>query len=183
MTKFPIIPIDISKTNLPGANPSGIANQNVEYSEYFLQTPPAINVTAVSSANIRLPLFATSKNYKGGMVSLERLYRDGTSDMVANMIVKSGAINKALKNAMLYNYFGYPVSNIALESDSDFSTNDYDGFEFSSQNHYDYKTHLHGWIYASYEKKDTFDNTQFGVYASYRAKGISTRQVLSLIHI
>ena len=108
MTKFPIIPIDINKPVVADSVSSETELDTIEakYSQYFLQTSPPDVATVASSVNIRLPLFDTSKNYQAGMFSLERLYRDGTSDDVADFVVKTGAINKALKNAMLYNYFG-----------------------------------------------------------------------------
>jgi hypothetical protein len=106
---------------------------------YFKKTPPSKPVTVRSTVVIRLPLFEytshglDSNNYP----SFQTLYRSLTAEGFANTVLTNGAINKAIKNALLYNYFGFPVSNIALSKQN----NNYKkgSLQFGSQNTYNLK--------------------------------------------
>jgi len=100
---------------------------------YFKRNPPNKPVTVRSTVVIRLPLFNESpfgpdnNNYP----SFQSLMHNGTPESFATLLT-DGALNKAIKNALLYNYFGYPVTNIKYEK----SQKDYKegSLQFSSQN-------------------------------------------------
>ena len=180
------LPIGIEQNNLeygPLGETGGTDSEFSSESVYFATAPPA-NVSVGSSINIRMPLYSSSPNYASGMVSLERLYRDYTSDEVASMLIRAGYINSALKYAMLYNYFGYPVANIAADNDPLYAAEDLDSYQFNSQNKFDFKPHLYGYIYNIYRHTYSDDNVAhksgdiaYDTHITYRGRGIPTTQV------
>ena len=119
--------------------------------EYYYQgnyPNDARGLTVASSAVLRMPLFVSEEEYSG--FSLERIvrgfsggYYDGINnknaddtETFAQRLVASGFINKAIKYALLYNYFGIPVANITGDSFNTSAENI--NYGLSNQNKYNW---------------------------------------------
>lgn len=174
--KPPITPLKLAVKQFDEKGKSQVDSSQIGDEFYFKNTPPnSSEITAISSVNIRMPFYRNSANSIENSVSFENLYREGDSDKVANILVKGGAINKALKYSLLYNYFGYPVANITSDSNNlSESPESADTYQFTTQNKYDYKPYLYGYAYSK------INNDNANLYTTYRAAGIPTRQVYQL---
>ena len=125
---------------------------------------PEMGLTIASSAVLRMPLFIVEEEYPG--FSLERIVRgysggyiDGINNKntddtenFAQKLVASGFINKAIKYALLYNYFGIPAANIT--GDSHETNVENINFGLSRQNHYNIKTQTFKYIYQNSDHED-----------------------------
>ena len=105
---------------------------------YFKKNPPSKPITVRSSVVIRLPLFQHGEvgPETNEYPSFQTLYQNYTAEDFARLLT-DGALNKAIKYALLYNYFGFPVANI---KDSEGQDNYRKGsLQFESQNNYHLK--------------------------------------------
>jgi len=85
---------------------------------YFKQKPPNNPIKIKSSVVIRLPLYdAVAEETspvpgKEGMLSFQNVYRNYGPEDFARLITENGALSKAIRYGLLYNYFGFPVANL-----------------------------------------------------------------------
>ncbi len=85
------------------------------------------------------------RGYSGGYADGQNNKNADDTENFAQKLVASGFINKAIKYALLYNYFGIPAANITGDS---ISTNIADiNFGLSRQNHHNIKTQTFKYIY------------------------------------
>lgn len=105
---------------------------------YFKKNPPSKPVTVRSTVVIRLPLF----NYgyqsieANGYPSFQQVFTNYDAKDFARLLA-GGPLNKAIKNALLYGYFGFPVANIAAtKGDNNYKKG---STQFTTQNNYNLK--------------------------------------------
>jgi hypothetical protein len=133
---------------------------------YIKKNPPSKPITVRSSVVIRLPLFSYGEvgPANNEYPSFQNLYQNFNAEDFAKVLT-GGALNKAIKYALLYNYFGFPVANIKATDDQ----NDYKqgSLQFSSQNNYHLKYQD---FYYNYQDKlvhySTDDNSSLGAISN-----------------
>lgn len=113
------------------------------YDGYFEIKPPNKRIKVMSSVVLNLPLYSatatkdidlgpegTNSIHNGQPLSFEYIYRNFQTKDFAQLLVNNNILSKAIRYALLYNYFGIPVANIAIGSgqDPDFTAFSYTGF-------------------------------------------------------
>ncbi len=123
--------------------PQGDLDAFAGYDGYFEIDPPNKRIKVMSSVVLPLPLYSlnatkdidlgpagTKSIHNGQPLSFEYIYRNFQPEDFAQLLVNNSVISKAIRYALLYNYFGIPVANIAVgaSQDPDFTSFNYTGF-------------------------------------------------------
>jgi allophanate hydrolase subunit 1 len=143
--KIPILqPVPATgEDNIP-LNPVVFDTNQIPENDFFfkINPPPEDNLKVKASVVIRLPLYsedAIDTNVGAGLyskkpdtpISFEEIYRNWSADDFAQYLTTTGVLSKAIRYALLYNYFGYPAANLNASKDSAWAQAELESTNFS----------------------------------------------------